>query len=79
MPLFTENERRRRQQAVAFHQNNLRLEGIEVPEAIRALQSRYVEGELDDNAFRAACLEFAMSIAKNPHWRPGLATAPQRP
>lgn len=77
-PLIAENERQRRQQVVAFHQNNLRLDGIEVSEAIRALHSRYVEGALDNNAFQTACLEFAWSIAKN-HWRPGLATARQRP
>ncbi len=58
-PTISAEERAKRQYAVDFARNSVRLEGIVLSPAVEAINQRYIDGEID-SATRQA-LSFAAS------------------
>lgn len=61
-PLLTPGERELRRQAVMFHRSNARLEGLEMPTELLVLQDAYIDGLLDDEAYRQGCLAYINAL-----------------
>ncbi len=51
---ISDDERRRRQKAVDYARGSVRLEGFVLDEDIKALNQRYVDGELTSEELTAA-------------------------
>ncbi|NMP24107.1 antitoxin VbhA family protein [Sulfobacillus sp. DSM 109850] len=59
VPLISEQERARREEAVRFARNSVRLEGFILNQEAEALNRRYINGELTSVEHTAALLALA--------------------
>ncbi len=60
-PSISDDERRRREKAVAYARGSVRLEGFILDDAAEALFARYVQGEIDRPELDAAVAKLAAS------------------
>ncbi len=70
--MISPEERRRREQAVRFARNSVRLEGFILSEEAEALNQRYIDGELTRAEYNAAIFALAGLPGSRNSW--GMAT-----